>query len=69
MVLVGMEGDVFNYYKSYKSTFQVVPKDDNHCQAVMTIEYEKIDDASPYPYKYIHLMNTVTKDIESHLIK
>ncbi|XP_023551289.1 MLP-like protein 329 [Cucurbita pepo subsp. pepo] len=67
VVLVGLEGDVFNHYKTFKPVYQVVPKGPSHCLAVLTIEYEKLDDGSPYPYKYIDLMNGITKDIESHL--
>ncbi|XP_022155164.1 MLP-like protein 329 [Momordica charantia] len=67
VVLVGLEGDVFKHYKTFKPSYQVVPKGPRHCLALMTIEYEKLDDGSPYPYKYIDLMNGITKDIESHL--
>ncbi|KGN49652.1 MLP-like protein 328 [Cucumis sativus] len=67
IILVGLEGDVFNHYKSFKPSYQVVPKGPNHCQAILTIEYEKLNDGSSYPYKYIDLMNGITKDIESHM--
>ena len=67
VVLVGLEGDLFNHYKTFKPVCQVVPKGPSHCLAVLTIEYEKLDDGSPYPFKYIDLMNGITKDIESHL--
>ena len=67
IILVGLEGDVFNHYKSFKPAYQVVPKGPNHCQAILTIEYEKLNDGSSYPYKYIDLMNGITKDIESHM--
>ncbi|XP_022150052.1 MLP-like protein 328 [Momordica charantia] len=67
VTLVGLEGDVFNHYKTFKGIYQVVPKDPEHSLAVLTLEYEKLDDGSPYPYKYLDLMNNITKDIESHL--
>lgn len=67
LVQIGLEGDVFKHYKIFKATYQVVPKGPEHSLAIMTLEYEKSDDGSPYPYKYLDLMNGVTKDIESHL--
>ncbi|XP_023553763.1 MLP-like protein 328 [Cucurbita pepo subsp. pepo] len=67
VTLIGLEGDVFEHYKTFKGIYQVVPKGPEHCLAVLTLEYEKLDDGSPYPYKYLDLMNNLTRDIESHL--
>ncbi|KGN49640.1 MLP-like protein 328 [Cucumis sativus] len=67
VTLIGLEGDVFEHYKLFKGTYQVVPKGPEHSLAVLTLEYEKLNDGSPYPYKYLDLMNNLTKDIESHL--
>lgn len=67
MTVIALEGDVFDHYKVFKATYQVVPKNSEHSLAVLTLEYEKIDDGSPYPYKYLDIMNGITKDIESHL--
>ncbi|KAL4017104.1 hypothetical protein IC575_024778 [Cucumis melo] len=64
----GIEGSPFRDYKFFKPIFQYVPKSDNpnHCLAILTIEYEKLNDSSPYPYKYIEIMNGITKDMESN---
>lgn len=59
VILVGMKGDVLNNYKSYPTTFQVVPRISTIVLTVLTKEYEKLDDGSPYPYNYI-------EHIESH---
>ncbi|XP_022155182.1 MLP-like protein 328 [Momordica charantia] len=67
VTLTGLEGDVFERYKAFKGTYQVVPKGASHSLAIHTLEYEKLDDSTPYPYKYLDLMNCLTKDIESHL--
>ncbi|XP_038876398.1 MLP-like protein 328 [Benincasa hispida] len=67
VTLIGLEGDVFEHYKVFKGIYQVVPKGPEHSLAILTLEYEKLDDGSPYPYKYLDLMNNITKDIESHL--
>lgn len=67
VTFIGLEGDVFEHYKTIKLTYKVVPKGPEHSLVIMTYEYEKLDDDTPYPYKYLDLMNNFTKDIESHL--
>ncbi|XP_022150050.1 MLP-like protein 328 [Momordica charantia] len=67
VTLIGLEGDVFKHYKTFNAIYKVVPKSPEHSLAVLTLEYEKLDDGSPYPYQYLDLMNGITKDIESHL--
>lgn len=67
VTLIGLEGDVFNHYKIFKPAFQVVPKGPKHSLTILTLEYEKLDDGSPSPYKYLDLMVNLTKDIESYL--
>ncbi|KAA0035388.1 hypothetical protein IC582_024436 [Cucumis melo] len=67
VTLIGLEGDVFEHYKSFQGTYKVVPKGPEHSLAVLTLQFEKLKDDSPYPYKYLDLMHTITKDIEAHL--
>ncbi|KAL0540197.1 hypothetical protein IC582_024430 [Cucumis melo] len=67
IVLDGVGGDVFKNYKSFKPAYQFVPKDRNHCQAILSIEYEKLHHGSPDPHKYIDLMIGITNDIGSHI--
>ncbi|XP_022996668.1 MLP-like protein 328 [Cucurbita maxima] len=67
MLLIGLDGDMFEHYKSFKATYKVVPKGPNHCLAVMILKYEKLRADCPSPYKYIDLMNGLTKSIESYL--
>ncbi|CAK9324084.1 unnamed protein product [Citrullus colocynthis] len=67
VTLIGLEGDVFEHYKTFKGIYRIVPKDFEHSLAILTLEYEKLKDDSPYPYKYLDLMNKLTKDIEVHL--
>lgn len=61
LVQIGFEGNVFDHYKVFKMTYQVVPKNLEHSTTIMTLEYEKLDDGSPYPYKYLDLMNRYQK--------
>lgn len=67
VTLIGLEGDVFEHYKTFKVIYKVVPDGPEHSLAVLILEYEKLNDGSPYPYKYLDIMNNLTKDIESHL--
>ncbi|XP_038893022.1 MLP-like protein 328 [Benincasa hispida] len=64
---IGLEGDVLNYYKTIKFIYKVVPKDQKLSLIILTIEYEKLNHSSPYPYKYMDTIIGLTKDIESHL--
>ena len=66
--LIGIDGDVMQEYKSYKCTFQVVPKGTGSL-AKLTIEYEKLSDDVPAPDKYITLMVNVTKGIDKLIAK
>lgn len=65
--LTGLEGHVFEYYKTLKVTFQVVPKGLERSLAVLTLEYEKLNDDSPYPYKYLDIIINITKDVASYV--
>ncbi|XP_022150029.1 MLP-like protein 328, partial [Momordica charantia] len=65
--LIGLGGDVFKHYKTFNAIHKVLPKSPRHSLVVLTLEYEKLDDGSPYPYQYLDLMNGIAKDIESHL--
>ncbi|XP_038893256.1 MLP-like protein 329 [Benincasa hispida] len=67
MTLVGLEGGVFKHYKTFKLTYQIVPKEPERSLVILILEYEKLDDGSTYPYKYTDLLSNIIKDIESHL--
>lgn len=67
--MVGLEGDVFKHYKTFTGTYQVVSKGPNRSAIIFTLEYEKLHDGPPYPDKYHEAMNSLAKDIESHLKK
>ncbi|XP_048137406.1 MLP-like protein 34 [Rhodamnia argentea] len=66
---VGVEGDVFDYYKSYRATWQAVARGGGPAIAKMIIEYEKLDESMPHPVNYLDFMANVTKDIDAHLVK
>ncbi|KAM7271672.1 hypothetical protein ACFE04_030886 [Oxalis oulophora] len=65
---VGVGGDVFKKYKSYRVVWQFIPKG-NGTLAKITIEYEKLSDDMPDAINYLNLVVDMHKDIETHLIK
>lgn len=64
---IAVEGDAFQYYKGIKFIYQIVPKGRNLSLLTLAIEYEKLDDSLPHPYRYIDLLISMMKDMESHL--
>ncbi|KAI4379075.1 hypothetical protein MLD38_005414 [Melastoma candidum] len=67
---VGIEGDVFQYYKSYKAIWEAVPKPGGEGAIVkVAIEYEKVNKEAPSPDNYLEVMVGFTKDIDAHLTK
>ncbi|OMO77577.1 hypothetical protein COLO4_25084 [Corchorus olitorius] len=69
ITMEALEGHVLEELKSYKMTYQVLPKTDESCMAKITVDYEKLNENVPEPNKYLQFVVNVTKDIESHLLK
>ena len=68
VTLVGLEGDVFQEYKSFKAIHHAVPKG-NGCLAKLSIEYEKLNPNVPPPNKYLNMVAQIAKDIDAHIQK
>ncbi|PON48641.1 Major latex protein domain containing protein [Parasponia andersonii] len=66
--MVGLEGDVFQHYRSFKPVYHVVPKGEGSL-AKLSIEFERLDANVPPPNKYLNVMVNVTKDMDAHLQK
>ncbi|KAF3973935.1 hypothetical protein ACB098_03G076000 [Castanea mollissima] len=66
--LIGVDGDIMQEYKTFKATYQVVPKGTGSL-AKLNIEYEKLREDVPAPDKYITLMVNITKGIDEHITK
>lgn len=64
-ILHGSEGHLFERFKVFKPSCKLIPKDQG-CIAVLTIEYEKLNEDVPTPDKYMPFFINVTKDIDSH---
>ncbi|KAM5567003.1 hypothetical protein ABKV19_015232 [Rosa sericea] len=69
IILNGLEGDVFQYYKSFKGVYQFTQKDEGGSIAKVSIEYEKLSEEIAAPDKYIRLMTNIVKDLDAHFIK
>ncbi|XP_010044193.2 MLP-like protein 28 [Eucalyptus grandis] len=66
---VGIEGELFNFYKSYKAILQAVHKDGGPDVVKVIIEYEKLNESMPHPVNYLDVTVNMTKDIDAHLVK
>lgn len=66
--LIGLEGDVFKFYKVYNGIWHITPKPEG-CSAKLTIEYEKLDETSPDPHIYLDFITRMTKDIDAGLVQ
>ncbi|KAI4385865.1 hypothetical protein MLD38_003854 [Melastoma candidum] len=65
---VGIEGDVFQYYKSYKGSWEAIPKPGGEGAIVkVAVEYEKVNKDAPSPDNYLEIMVGITKEIDAHL--
>ncbi|GLT78411.1 hypothetical protein SLA2020_499480 [Shorea laevis] len=69
VIMTGLEGHVFNEFKSYKGTFKAIPKNDGTCTVKHIIEYEKLGEDSPDAHKYLDFIVGMSKDAEAHLVK
>ncbi|KAL6186939.1 hypothetical protein ACLB2K_043057 [Fragaria x ananassa] len=65
----GLEGDVFQYYKTFKGIYQFIQKDDGSNIAKLTLEYEKLSEEVAVPDKYVRLMTNLVKDLDAHFVK
>lgn len=66
---IGIEGEVFNYYKSWKGSWRAVHRDGGPAVAKIIIVSEKLNESLPHPVNYLDLMANMTKDIDAHLVK
>ncbi|KAL5778886.1 hypothetical protein ACOSQ2_009623 [Xanthoceras sorbifolium] len=67
--LVGLEGDIFKYVKSWTTVFKAIPKaDGSGSVANVTIEYEKLHDAIADPKAYMEFLTSVVKDVDDHIM-
>ncbi|KAF8040160.1 hypothetical protein BT93_B2400 [Corymbia citriodora subsp. variegata] len=66
---IGIEGDVFNYYKSYTAIWQAVHKHGGPDVVKVIIEYEKLNESMPHPVNYIDFLVNMAKDLDAHLVK
>ncbi|CAI0434126.1 unnamed protein product [Linum tenue] len=68
VTVIGADGDPMKLYKVYIGKFEMKPKDDddaggNGCFVTITVEYEKLNLASPPAYKYLDFLESVVHDL------
>ncbi|KAJ9153086.1 hypothetical protein P3X46_026570 [Hevea brasiliensis] len=61
-----LEGEIVNYYKTYKPTLQVTTMG-QVTLAKWTVEYEKNDEHIPPPHRYLELLHNLNKAIDAYL--
>ncbi|KAJ4709984.1 MLP-like protein 28 [Melia azedarach] len=69
VALVGLEGDVFKHYKSWKPIITATPKADGSGSVLtLTLEYEKLNEDVPVPHEYLDFMVRINKDLGEYLV-
>ncbi|CAL8995143.1 unnamed protein product, partial [Prunus brigantina] len=66
--LIGLDGEMFKYYKCIKGIFQFAQKGDVSV-ANLTIHYEKRNANVEAPDRYVGLMVTLVRDLDAHFAK
>ncbi|KAA3483054.1 MLP-like protein 31 [Gossypium australe] len=62
-----LEGEISNYYKTWKSTLNVTPNGEGSL-AKWTIEYEKQNDHVPEPLNYCDFYAIWSEDVDAYLL-
>ena len=68
ILFVGVEGDLFKQYSSYRAAVQISPKGEASLAKIL-VEYERLKEDVPPPTKYFEIVANVVKDIDAHLVK
>lgn len=63
-------GDLMEEYKSFRITFQAIPKENGEGSRVHWIfEYEKLHDEIVHPETLLDFLVALSKDIDAHLVE
>lgn len=63
------DGDVGEDYKNFKLHLHLIDKEEGGAITVWTIEYEKLNEDTKPPYRFLDIINLATKDIDAHALK
>lgn len=63
------DGEVSKDYKLLKVHLQVIDKEEGGAVTVWTIEYEKQNEDTKPPYRYLDIITDATKDVDAHVQK
>ncbi|TKY68677.1 MLP protein 31 [Spatholobus suberectus] len=60
------DGEIGKNYKLFRLHVQGIDKEEGGSIAKWTIEYEKLNEDIPPPYRYLDVITTTTTDIDAH---
>ncbi|KAJ1427936.1 START-like domain superfamily [Sesbania bispinosa] len=63
------DGEVGKNYKIFKMNLQVIDKEGVGGFVKWTIDYEKLNEEIPPPYRYLDFITSLIKDVDAHLLK
>ncbi|KAJ8753658.1 hypothetical protein K2173_026334 [Erythroxylum novogranatense] len=69
LTLTALEGDVLRNCKTWKTTFQVAPKNETASCVKIILEYEKINEDDPVPRQYFYFVEGLAKEVGDNLSK
>ncbi|GAV84152.1 Bet_v_1 domain-containing protein [Cephalotus follicularis] len=61
-------GDILKYYKSFKYSMKVIPKDEGSLLHI-SLEYEKLNNEVPDPNSMLDLVTSSCKDVDTYLTR
>lgn len=64
-----VDGALLKIYKTMKATVQVTAKGGGCSSVKWSIEYEKLNEDSPPPNKYLDFVLILTKKVDAYLLK
>ncbi|XP_050372024.1 MLP-like protein 28 [Argentina anserina] len=64
-----VDGSMLKVYKNIKTTVQVTAKGGGCSSVKWSIEYEKLNEDSPPPNKYLDFVVILTKKVDAYLLK
>ncbi|KFK29970.1 hypothetical protein AALP_AA7G200900 [Arabis alpina] len=69
VILRGVGGRVMELYKVYDVIFQFIPTSEQGCVCKITLIWEKLNEDSPEPIKYMKFVKSLAADMDDHILK
>ncbi|CAH2037612.1 unnamed protein product [Thlaspi arvense] len=65
----GLEGHVMEELKVYVTTFQFIPESEEGCVCKVSMVWEKRNEDSPDPIKYMKFVEKMVADMDDHILQ